>query len=71
MDFTFRQILKWGDKREDEVNPLMVRIIRDKFGLNDSDFKMKFLSGAEQVKLEKPSALKPRQLEFPQGHCRK
>jgi alkyldihydroxyacetonephosphate synthase len=63
MDYTYRQILKWGDKREEEVDPLMIRIIRDKFGLKDSDFKMKYLSGAEPVKLEKPSALKPHQLE--------
>ncbi len=67
MDYTYRQILKWGDKREEEVDPLMVRVIRDKFGLKDSDFEMKFLSGAEPVKLEKPSALKPCQLEFLTG----
>jgi alkyldihydroxyacetonephosphate synthase len=64
MDFTYRQILKWGDKREEEADPLMIKIIRDKFDLKDSDFESKYLSGADPVRLEKPSALKRNQLKF-------
>lgn len=67
MDYTYRQILKWGDKREDEADPLMIKVIRDKFDLKDSDLENKYLPGAQQVKLEKPSALNARQLDFLAG----
>jgi alkyldihydroxyacetonephosphate synthase len=64
MDFTYRQILKWGDKREHQVDPLMIKVIKEKFGLKDSDFKMKYLAGSQTVKLEKASSLKLQQLDF-------
>ena len=64
MDFTYRQILKWGDKREHHVDPLMIKVIKDKFGLKDSDFEMKYLAGSQTVKLEKASSLKLQQLDF-------
>ena len=64
MDFTYRQILKWGDKREHQIDPLMIKVIRDKFGLKDSDFEMKYLAGSQTVKLEKASSLKLQQLDF-------
>jgi alkyldihydroxyacetonephosphate synthase len=64
MDYTYRQILKWGDKREEKVDPLMIKIIREKFDLKDSDLEQKYLSGSQPVKLEKPSSLKPGQLDF-------
>ncbi len=35
MDFTYREILKWGDKREAEVEPLMKKLIKEKFGLSE------------------------------------
>ncbi len=64
MDYTYRQILKWGDKREEKVDPLMIKIIKEKFDLKDSDFEQKHLSGSQAVKLENPSSLKPGQLDF-------
>jgi alkyldihydroxyacetonephosphate synthase len=64
MDLTYREILKWGDKREAEVEPLMIKLIKEKFGLTDSDFRGKHLPGTETVKLDKPSMLKPSQLVF-------
>lgn len=64
MDSSYRQILKWGDKREEEIDPLMIKVIRNRFDLKDSDFGMKYLSGLQPVKLEKPSAIKPLQLDF-------
>jgi alkyldihydroxyacetonephosphate synthase len=64
MDYTYRQILKWGDKREEKVDPLMLKVMREKFGLKDSDFETKYLSGSQPVKLEKLSSLKPQQLDF-------
>lgn len=67
MDYTYRQILKWGDKREEKIDPLMIKVIREKFDLNDSDLEKKYLSGSQPVKLEKPSSLKPQQLDFFKG----
>jgi alkyldihydroxyacetonephosphate synthase len=64
MDYTYRQILKWGDKREEKVDPLMIKVIREKFDLKDSDFETKYLSGSQPVKLGKLSSLKPQQLDF-------
>jgi hypothetical protein len=64
MEYTYRQILKWGDKREEKVDPLMIKVIREKFDLKDSDLEKKYLSGSQPVKLEKPSSLKPGQLDF-------
>jgi alkyldihydroxyacetonephosphate synthase len=64
MDHTYRQILKWGDKREEKIDPLMIRVLREKFDLKESDLKEKHLSGSQPVKLQKPSSLKPGQLDF-------
>ena len=64
MDYTYRQILKWGDKREEKVDPLLIKVFREKFELKDSDFESKYLSGSQPVKLEHPSSLKPGQLDF-------
>ena len=67
MDLTYRQILKWGDKREEEVDPLMLKLINEKFDLKDPDVRLKYLSGLQEVKLEKPSGLNPQQLDFLRG----
>ncbi len=67
MDLTYRQILKWGDKREEEVDPLMLKLIKEKFDLKDPDVRLKYLSGLQEVKLEKPSGLNPQQLDFLRG----
>ncbi len=64
MDFSYREILKWGDKREHQIDPLMLKVISEKFGLGDKEFETKHLPGSEQVKLEKPSSLNPQQVEF-------
>ncbi|MBP1675393.1 MAG: FAD-binding oxidoreductase, partial [Bacteroidetes bacterium] len=67
MNLTYRQILKWGDKREEEVDPLMLKLIKEKFDLKDPDVRLKYLSGLQEVKLEKPSGLNPLQLDFLRG----
>ncbi|MDZ7635648.1 MAG: FAD-binding oxidoreductase [Bacteroidales bacterium] len=61
---SYRDILKWGDKREEEVGHHMVTLIREKFGLTDADFREKYLPGTMPVKLERPSLLKPAQADF-------
>jgi alkyldihydroxyacetonephosphate synthase len=64
MDYTYREILKWGDKREEKADLLMIKVLRDKFDLKDSDFETKYLSGSQSVRLEKPSSLEPQHLDF-------
>ena len=64
MDSTYRNIFKWGDKREEHIAPRMKELIKDKFGYSDDDFREKRLPGLEQVRVEKSPALKPRQLDF-------
>jgi hypothetical protein len=64
MNNTYRQILKWGDKKEHEIDHLMIKVIKDEFGLKDSDLKEKHLPGTQTIKIEKPSALKPGQLDL-------
>lgn len=66
---SYRQILKWGDKREEEISHHMAEVIREKFGLSGEDFTRKHLPGTEPVKLTKPSVLKPAQIEFMRATC--
>ena len=61
---SYRHILKWGDKHEEGVSHHMAEVIKEKFDLSDTDFKGKHLPGTEPVKLEKPSMLKPVQVDF-------
>ena len=61
---SYRHILKWGDKHEEGISHHMAEVIKEKFDLSDADFKGKHLSGTEPVKLEKPSMLKPVQVDF-------
>lgn len=66
---SYRHLLKWGDKREETVSHHMIELIREKFGLTDEDFTRKYLPGTDQVKLGKPSVLKPAQIEFFRKIC--
>lgn len=66
---SYRHILKWGDKREETVSRHMTDVIKEKFGLTDEDFGHRHLPGTEPVRLEKPSMLKPAQVEFFTGIC--
>lgn len=66
---SYRDIFKWGDGREEVIDPRMAAVIRDKFGLADEAFTVRHLPGTEPVKLEKPSMLKPAQLKYLQSLC--
>jgi len=57
MPYTYRDILKWGDKREEKVDPGTLKVIREKFNIKEEDLNKKHLPGTEEVKLEKPSSL--------------
>ena len=59
MNGTYRDIFKWGDKRETVVDKGTLNLIKEKIGYTDEELKQKHLYGNEQVKLEKPSGLSP------------
>ncbi len=66
---SYRNILKWGDKREEAVDRRMITLIKEKFGITDDELKKKHLPGTEEVRLEKPSLLKPSHLDFLRSVC--
>ncbi|MBU8893294.1 MAG: FAD-binding oxidoreductase [Bacteroidales bacterium] len=49
---TYRDILKWGDKRETAIDEGTINVIKDKFGYTESELKQKHLYGNQEVKLE-------------------
>jgi len=54
---TYRDIFKWGDKRETKIDKGTLNVIRDKFGYAKDDFQQKHLFGDKEVKLQKESSL--------------
>jgi len=54
---TYRDILKWGDKREFEIDEGTKQLIKEKLGLKDEEFKIKYLSGNDEIKLKKASSI--------------
>ncbi|MRR23664.1 FAD-binding oxidoreductase, partial [bacterium] len=66
---SYRHLFKWGDKREETVGHHMAEVIKEKFGLTEDDFGRKHLPGTGTVRLDKPSLLKPAQVEFFNSIC--
>jgi alkyldihydroxyacetonephosphate synthase len=56
---TYRDIFKWGDKRETTVDRETINLIKEKFELTDSDFLTQQLLGERTVVLENKCSLKP------------
>lgn len=52
MNKTYRDILKWGDKREARIDRGTLNVIKDQFEIADNDLSVKYLSGDTEVKLE-------------------
>ena len=52
MSKTYRDIFKWGDKRETQIDQGTLNVIKDKFEYSDSDINQKYLFGDQEVKLE-------------------
>ncbi|MDX9694426.1 MAG: FAD-binding oxidoreductase [Bacteroidales bacterium] len=50
---TYRDIFKWGDKRETAIDLGTQKIITDTFGYSSNDLEQKFLLGDKNVVLEK------------------
>ncbi len=57
MPKTYRDIFKWGDKRETKIDQGMLDLIKEKFGYTPEDIQQKHLYGETEVQLEKPSSL--------------
>ena len=54
---TYRDILKWGDKHEHQIDDGTKNLIIEKLGLNDDDFNKKHLAGNEEIELKKSSSI--------------
>ncbi len=59
---TYRDILKWGDKREQKIDDATLKVIKEKFSISDQDLASKHLFGDTEVKLEKTTSLSEEQI---------
>lgn len=50
---TYRDILKWGDKRETKVDQGTINVIKEKFGYSDEELNQRHLYGDQDIILEK------------------
>ncbi|HAF31226.1 MAG TPA: FAD-binding oxidoreductase [Bacteroidales bacterium] len=50
---TYRDIYKWGDKRETKIDQGTINVIKEKFGFTDSELQQTHLLGNQIVKLDK------------------
>lgn len=57
MNNTYRDIFKWGDKREINIDEGTLRIISEEFGLSADELNNKVLYGDAPVKIKKESSL--------------
>lgn len=60
---TYRDILKWGDKRETEIDKGTLEVLKKRFGVSDNELKQKHLSGETEVVLQKKNSLKAEQIK--------
>ena len=51
MKTTYRDILKWGNKEEQTLDPDVKRLIKEAFGADESIFSQKYLSGETEIKI--------------------
>ncbi|MCB2196129.1 MAG: FAD-binding oxidoreductase [Bacteroidetes bacterium] len=55
---TYRDILKWGDKRETQLDDGTLHVIKEKFGYSDTELKHKHLTGNQEIIIKKSCSLK-------------
>ncbi len=61
---TFREIVKYGDPHHfKHPSDAWVKMMMQEFGMTDADFSHKINEGHEEVVLNRPSALRPEQIE--------
>ena len=63
MQKTYRDILKWGDKREQKIDDATLKVIKEIFSLSEETIANKHLFGDTEVKLEKKSSLSDEQIK--------
>ena len=54
---TYRDILKWGDKREEKLSKEIWEIIKEQFQLSEEELNNNSPEGREKVVLEKKSRI--------------
>lgn len=54
---TYRDIFKWGDKRETQIDDGIKKVIKEKLGFNNSDFQVQYLLGDKEVSLNKKCSI--------------
>ena len=62
MQKTYRDIFKWGDKREQKIDDATLKVIKEKFSISDQDLVSKHLFGDTEVILEKKPSLSEDQI---------
>lgn len=50
---TYRDILKWGDKREEKLDSGMIKVLKQKMNISDTDFAGKYLPGNDEIQIER------------------
>lgn len=63
MSTTYRDILKWGDKREHKVDKPTLNLIKEKFSLTDQDINNTYKTGNNEVKVTKECKLDAKIIE--------
>ncbi len=63
MKHTYREIFKWGDRRETELEKGILNLIKDKFDYSDAELSQKHLYGDKPVSLDKQGLLNTGALE--------
>lgn len=61
---TYRDILKWGDKREEKIDARMLDLVRERLHIIIPEGAEKYLPGNDDVRLEKRPSLSKRHLEY-------
>jgi hypothetical protein len=69
MSKTYRDILKWGDKRDHKIDPGTWKVIKEKFNMTDEDLRNIHLPGTDIVSLKKQCALTEDQLTKLKRNC--
>jgi alkyldihydroxyacetonephosphate synthase len=67
MSTTYRDIFKWGDKRETKVDIGTLNVIKQMFNFSDDDLSKSHLFGNTTVKLNNPCALSEEHLSILRG----
>jgi len=68
---TYRDILKWGDKREESLEPAMKKIMVEMLGIQENDLVANYPDGNSLVSIAAPKFLNPNLVEELEEICGK